>query len=239
MFNLLKVLVVISNILPNRIRIFLADKIVNKTVDKYANIELINESVIRQRKGFATVYIGNHLSNIDGVILNKLLKENQIAFLAGVKLSENPFTNLVLDTINTIPVVPNSADKKAIRAALDYLESDKSIFIFPEGTRSRTGAMQEGKKGFALVAKKANVQIVPVGIEGTEKLLPINNKDMEKEHFNNAAVRVIFGKPFSLPEKTEENKMDWMNFATEYSMKKIAELVKPEYQGVYQFEKKE
>ena len=155
MFNLLKVLVVISNILPNRIRIFLADKIVNKTVDKYANIELINESVIRQRKGFATVYIGNHLSNIDGVILNKLLKENQIAFLAGVKLSENPFTNLVLDTINTIPVVPNSADKKAIRAALDYLESDKSIFIFPEGTRSRTGAMQEGKKGFALVAKNS------------------------------------------------------------------------------------
>ena len=78
MFNLLKVLVLISNILPSRIRIFLADKIVNKTVDKYASIELINESVIRKRRGLASVYISNHLS--ERVTLNyflRTIKNNQ------------------------------------------------------------------------------------------------------------------------------------------------------------------
>ncbi|SHK26970.1 lysophospholipid acyltransferase family protein [Paramaledivibacter caminithermalis] len=222
-----------ARILPKNIRVGLTQKLIDKFLEKYAEIEVINGEIIEQRKDIPTIYIGNHLSNVDGVVLNKLLKNNDIAFMAGVKLSKNLVTNLVLETVNTIQITPNSADKKAIKQAINHLKNKGSIFIFPEGTRSRLGSMIRAKKGFVLLAKMSKAQLVPIGLEGTEKLLPINNEDMGKEKFNHSRVRVIFGKPFNLPEKEQDNRAIWTEYACEYSMKKIAELLSPKYRGVY------
>ncbi len=221
-----------SSLIPKKIRMKLTDKTICNILDKHANIELVNNEIISKRSEKPTIYIGNHLSNIDGVILNSLLKNNNVAFMAGEKLSENSFTSLVLETINTNSIKPNTADRVAIRKAIKHLKENKSIFIFPEGTRSRSGSMIAGKKGFLLIAKKANVKVVPVGIEGTEKLMPIKS-DLDKETFNNADVKITFGEPFSLPERADKNNKDWKDYALEYSMKKIAELLQPKYQGVY------
>ncbi|WP_432406458.1 lysophospholipid acyltransferase family protein [Wukongibacter sp. M2B1] len=228
----------VSRILPKNVRISLTRRLIDKFLDTYSEIEVINRDIIEKRKGIPTVYIGNHLSNVDGVILNRLLKNNDVAFMAGVKLSKNLVTNLVLDTVKTIHITPNSADKKAIKEAIKYLKDGGSIFIFPEGTRSRAGSMIKAKKGFILLAKMSKAQFVPIGLEGTEKLFPINNDNMSKESFNHSKVKVTFGEPFSLPEKTEDNKGVWTDLATEYSMKKIAELLSPKYRGVYELEEK-
>lgn len=223
----------VSKILPKNVRMNLTCKLIDKFLDRYSEIEVINKEIIEKRKGVPTIYIGNHLSNVDGVVLNSLLKDNDIAFMAGVKLSKNTMTNLVLETVKTIKITPNSADKKAIKESIKYLQSGGSIFIFPEGTRSRTGSMIKAKKGFLLIAKMSKAQFVPIGIEGTEKLFPINSDSMSKEKFNYSKVKVVLGEPFNLPEKTPENKDHWTEFATEYSMKKISELLSPEYRGVY------
>jgi 1-acyl-sn-glycerol-3-phosphate acyltransferase len=205
----------------------------NRFLDKYAEIKVINKDMIEKRKGIPTVYIGNHLSNIDGVILNNLLKDNDVAFIAGKKLSENTMTKIILEIAKKINISPNSPDKKAISEALNYLNNGGSIFIFPEGTRSRTGSMIKAKKGFLLLAKMSKAEIVPVGIQGTEKLLPINDDDMSKESFNYSKIKVNFGEPFELPMKTKENRQNWKEIATDYSMRKIAELLDPEYRGEY------
>lgn len=223
----------VSKILPKNVRMDLTCKLIDKFLDRYSEIEVINKEIIEKRKGVPTIYIGNHLSNVDGVVLNSLLKDNDIAFMAGVKLSKNTMTNLVLETVKTIKITPNSADKKAIKEAIKYLQNGGSIFIFPEGTRSRTGSMIKAKKGFLLIAKMSKAQFVPIGIEGTEKLFPINSDSMSKEKFNYSKVKVVLGEPFNLPEKNPENKDHWTEFATEYSMKKISELLSPEYRGVY------
>lgn len=225
----------VSRILPRNLRISLTQKLVDKFLNRYSDIEVINKEVIQKRRGVPTIYIGNHLSNVDGIVLNKLLKDNNVAFMAGVKLSENPVTNLVLETVKTIHITPNSADKKAIKEAIKYLKEDGgSIFIFPEGTRSRSGSMIQAKKGFVLLAKMSKAEIVPIGLEGTEKLLPIGSDSMSKEKFSHARVKVIIGEPFNLPEKTEDNKGVWSELATEYSMKKVAALLDPKYRGVYE-----
>lgn len=231
---ILNVFANVSKILPRSIRVNLTCRLVDKFLDRYSEIEVINREIIKERKGVPTIYIGNHLSNVDGVIINKLLKDNEVAFMAGIKLSKNAMTNLVLETVKTIKIKPNSADKQAIKKAVKYLKSGGSIFIFPEGTRSRTGSMIKAKKGFILMGKMSKAQFVPIGIEGTEKLFPINSDSMSKEKFNYSKVKVVLGKPFNLPEKTQENKDIWTNFATEYSMKKISELLSSEYRGVYE-----
>lgn len=222
-----------ARILPKNARINLTRKFIDKFINKYAEMEIINKEVIEKRKGIPTIYIGNHLSNADGIILNKFLKDNDVAFMAGIKLSKNIVTNLVLETVKTIQITPNSADKKAIKQAIKHLKNKGSIFIFPEGTRSRTSSMIKAKKGFILLAKMAKAELVPIGIEGTEKLFPINTNNMGKEKFNHSEVKVIFGEPFNIPEKTADNKDGWTEFAAEYSMKRIAALLNPKYRGIY------
>ncbi len=226
-----------STLIPKQIRMKLTQKLINITLDKYADVEIVNRKMINSRKGIPTIYIGNHLSNVDGVILNRYLKENDVAFMAGVKLSKNKLTNLVLETVNTIPIIPNTADKTAIKKAVKRLKSGGSVFIFPEGTRSRTGSLINAKKGFILLAKITNCELVPVTLEGTENLLPIHDNNMGKEKFNNAKVKLTFGDPFLLPKKTDENKEYWTDYARDYSMERIAELLSPGYQGVYKIKK--
>lgn len=114
------------------------------------------------------------------------------------------------------------------------IKEGKSILIFPEGTRSRTGKMIEGKKGVVLIAKKTGVNIVPIGITGSENLMPINDNDMSKEKFNYANVKINIGRPFALPDKSlHEEKDNYNENCLNIIMNKIAELLPEEYRGVY------
>jgi len=78
----------------------------------------------------------------------------------------------------------------------------------------------------------AGVSVVPIGLEGTEKLLPAKD-EMGKEKFHPADVKIIVGKPFFILEKTEENKENWTELANEDAMKKIAGLLNEKYRGIY------
>jgi len=230
---ILKLLPGAMKVIPFRIRTNVVDRFINFMVDKYADINIINGDIIERRKNKPTIYICNHLSNVDGVILNKVLKDNNVAFMAGVKLQNNPLTNMILETMKTIPIKPNSADKEAIKKALDHLKNNGSIFIFPEGTRSRSSKMIEARSGFVLLCRLSGVEIVPVGIEGTENILPVHSNNMGKEKMNKGYVKITFGEPFKLLEKNKENKEDWKELAKNDAMIKVAKLLEKKYRGVY------
>ncbi|MCX7884881.1 MAG: 1-acyl-sn-glycerol-3-phosphate acyltransferase [Caloramator sp.] len=207
--------------------------IIDYYINKYANIEVhgienikkINEPVI---------FVCNHLSNSDGLILNKILKKFKPYFVAGVKLASNPVSRIGLEAVNIIPIHPNTPDTDALRKCIEKIKEGKSILIFPEGTRSRTGKMIEGKKGVVLIAKKTGAKIVPLGLTGTEKLMPINDKDMAREKFIHANVKVNIGAPFYLPEKDiKEDKENYNEKCLNIIMTKIAQLIPYEYRGVY------
>ncbi|WP_102398862.1 lysophospholipid acyltransferase family protein [Haloimpatiens massiliensis] len=226
-------MVKLINMLPDKLLICLSRKILNNYIDKYAHIKLEGEENINKIKG-PVLFVSNHLSNSDGLVLNKILKEKNPTFVAGVKLNENSLTRLGIHMVKTIPIKPNSADKDAISNVVKALKGGQNILIFPEGTRSRTGAMIEGKKGTFLIAKMTKVPIVPIGIWGTEKLLPINNEDMGKEKFQHADVCVNIGKPIELPKiNKDENKKEYRERAMDYIMKSIANLIPEDYRGMY------
>lgn len=131
--------------LPKGMLKYVSKKVVDRYLNKYANITVLGKDNIENIKE-PVIFIGNHLSNSDGLVLQKVLRDKNVTFVAGMKLSNNPLTNIGMSIVKSITIKPNSADKEAINAIIKTVKAGESIFIFPEGTRSRTGSMIEAKK---------------------------------------------------------------------------------------------
>jgi len=223
----------IIDFLPDKVVAFIANKLLDKYINKYANIKTYGMEKFAAAKS-PIIFICNHLSNADGIIMNRLLKGNNVTFVAGIKLTDNKLTKLGFHVAKTINIKPNSADKEAISKIVNTLKQGNNIMIFPEGTRSRNGKMAEAKKGLLLMAKLSKATIVPMGIWGTEKLLPINETNMASEKFNYADVNINIGEPIMLPSKNEnEDKNQYHDRAMHEIMCGIAVLLPEEYRGVY------
>lgn len=224
----------IISILPDKFVTYISKIVVDKYLKKYANINIIGIENLKEIKT-PTIFICNHLSNSDGLVLDKVLKEIDPTFVAGVKLSNNAVTSIGVNVIKTTNIKPNTPDKEGIEKIIKLVKKGESILIFPEGTRSRVGSLIEAKKGILLIARMTGAPIVPIGLYGTEKLLPINKTgDMSEETFNYADVHINIGKQFEFPIRAkEQDKKEYEDFATTYLMKKIAELLPENYRGLY------
>jgi 1-acyl-sn-glycerol-3-phosphate acyltransferase len=222
------------NMLPKPVLKFTAKVLLSRYISKYANINVVGLNKLERIKD-PVIFISNHLSNSDGLVLNKVLKERDVTFIAGIKLSQNALTNLGLEVVRIIPINPSAPDRAALSKAVKLLKSGRSVCIFPEGTRSRKSSLLKGKKGLLLIWKLAGgVPIVPIGIEGTEKLMPINEEDMGKEKFFHADVKVTIGESFMIPGREEdEDKSHFEERIMTFTMKKIAALLSSKYQGIY------
>jgi 1-acyl-sn-glycerol-3-phosphate acyltransferase len=181
------------------------------------------------------LFICNHLSNADGFTLDRALRPRKVFFLAGIKLQGTVMTRLGTEAVNTIFIRPNSADIEPLKRAVETLKAGHPVLVFPEGGRSRTGALIRAKKGAALIARRAGVPVVPVALTGTEKFMPIDDRDMGRERVHRAHLTVRIGKPFRMNELEAETAgaEDPRQALTDAMMRRVAELLPPEYRGVY------
>jgi 1-acyl-sn-glycerol-3-phosphate acyltransferase len=224
----------IIQVLPEGFVTYVSKIIVKKYMDKYAHINIIGKENLNGIDK-PILFISNHLSNSDGLVLDRVLKDKDVTFIAGVKLSNNSLTNIGMNVVKTIQIKPNSADKEAITKVIKASKDGKNLLLFPEGTRSRTGSMIEAKKGVLLFARMTKAAIVPIGIYGSENLMPINKgEDMSSEKFNHAQVTVNIGKPIEMVNREEgEDKHIYEERALRSLMKEVAVLLPEKYRGVY------
>lgn len=228
-----KLLTIIELLPTGVVRIF-AIKFLSNLIDKYAKTHVSGIENLDGVEG-PFLFISNHLSNSDGIVLWKVMKKWDPTFVAGVKLKGDSLTYLGTIALKNTTIIPNTADKEGISNIIKLLKSGENVVMFPEGTRSRVGSMIKAKRGLNLIAKLSKAKIVPIGMYGTEKLLPVGkDADMNKETFHKEEVYINIGKPFYLSKRNkEEDRKEYEERSTDEAMKRIAELLPEEYRGVY------
>ena len=119
------------------------------------------------------VYMANHASLIDTPALFACLPY-QFRIMAKKELFYIPFMGWHLWRAGNFPIDRSEPRRTAqsLKKVIEGVKAGKSLAVFPEGTRSPDGRLQEFKAGAFKIAMRAGVPIVPVTIRGTHKLLP-------------------------------------------------------------------
>ncbi len=143
---------------------------------RIAGIKLKVYGVENVPKNKPVIFIANHCSHLDIGCLCRILPVN-LHFIGKKELIWMPVVGWYMFVAGHI-FIDRSNRKKAIvslkKAALK-IKSGKSVVLFPEGTRSRTGEIGEFKKGAFHLALIAGIEIVPIHIDGTFKVWSKNN----------------------------------------------------------------
>jgi 1-acyl-sn-glycerol-3-phosphate acyltransferase len=155
----------------------------------FANIHVHGAEKLSANQAY--VYMANHASLIDTPALFAYLPY-QFRIMAKKHLFYFPFMGWHLWTAGNFPIDQSDARKTArsLKAVIEGIRAGKSLAVFPEGTRSPDGNLQEFKQGAFKIALRAGVPIVPVTILGTSKLLPKGSLAPRP-----GRVDVVIGKP--------------------------------------------
>ena len=123
----------------------------------------------------AAVYAVNHTSNVEPPIIFDTLQPlfPRLRILYKAELRKLPILVRAFDLAGFIPLERGNPEQSlpAIDRAAEALRAGSSFLIFPEGTRSRTGALLPFKKGGFIMAIKAQAPVVPIGISGARRAM--------------------------------------------------------------------
>ena len=177
----------------------------------------------------AFVIAVNHIGIIDIAMFHYIFDRYDMFIPVGENLEKTGWIRWLARNLNFLFVDRFNPDLKALRKMIALMDSGNSLVIAPEGTRSKTGALIEGKPGVAYLAARSGFPVVPVAITGTEdKVILGNIKRLHK-----SPVTLTAGKPFTLPPIPRENRDEALQTYTDEIMCQIAALLPERYRGVY------
>jgi 1-acyl-sn-glycerol-3-phosphate acyltransferase len=121
----------------------------------------------------------NHVSYLDPLTLAWVAdrRDRRIRFLAKAELFKNPALGALLRAAHQIPVYRGMADSSgALSAAVAALRKGECVAVFPEGTISEDFEPMRAKSGTARLARAAGMDVVPIGLWGTHRILTKGRK---------------------------------------------------------------
>jgi 1-acyl-sn-glycerol-3-phosphate acyltransferase len=116
-----------------------------------------------------------HRSNID-TPLAAAVTSRRMRFMGKDTIWKVKPVGWIISSLGAFPVTRGSADREALKRCIAVLESGEPLVLFPEGTRQSGPLVQPLFDGAAYVAVKAGVPIIPVGIGGSEGVMPKGSK---------------------------------------------------------------
>ncbi|WP_318503808.1 lysophospholipid acyltransferase family protein [Bacillus sp. T3] len=141
----------------------------------------------------AAILAMNHTSNFDGPMVG-VHTPRKMFIMGKEELFKNKFFAKVIHELGCFPIKRGQADIKSLKYTLRILKEGGLFSIFIEGTRSKSGEMQEAKKGIGFIVAKSKAPVVPTYIYGTRD-----------SWFKSAGV--IFGKPMTFDDSVSHEEI--------------------------------
>ena len=142
-----------------------------------------------------------HRSNVD-FALTSLVTRRPMRYMGKDSIWKSKALGRFVSMLGAFPVHRGSADRDALRACTDIVNGGSPLVMFPEGTRCTGPVVQELFDGTAYVAAKAGVPIVPVGIGGSEAMMPKGAKVPRPSR-----LVLVVGDPIPAPARTDGGRM--------------------------------
>ncbi|MFL5900609.1 MAG: lysophospholipid acyltransferase family protein [Solirubrobacterales bacterium] len=142
-------------------------------------------------KSGALILAPNHFSQMDHFFVGLYLRR-QVRFMAKSQMFGPPVLTYIYKHGGVFPVRRGHHDEESIKTALTILGQGEMLLVYAEGGRSRSGELGEVKPGIGRIALESGAPVVPVAIQGSEKV-------RRWKRFRFPKVTVQFGEPVEFP----------------------------------------
>jgi 1-acyl-sn-glycerol-3-phosphate acyltransferase len=171
----------------------------------------------------------NHLGRLDTAVLLYAIDREDIIMAVAEKYKDHFLFGAIGRAVNAVWLNRFEADFSALREILARMQKGGLMVIAPEGARSKTEALQEGKMGVAFLASKSGYPVLPIALTGTEDRAVVANL----KRFRRSKIRAVAGDPFPIEIPKGKGREEAMRSATDEIMCQIAANLPEKYRGFY------
>ncbi len=168
----------------------------------------------------------NHVAFLDPVMLIACVGR-RIVPMSKIENLKIPGVNLLIRLWGAINVKRGEVDRAALRQAIEALKAGHLLLMAPEGTRSKSGELQEPHDGIAFVATRTGALVIPVGIVGTPEIA------LNWRRFKRTRVRVTLGRPFYFETAGVRVGREELSLMTREAMYQLAAVLPPQQRGQF------
>lgn len=185
------------------------------TADFFFDLKFKGLNNVPRRGG--AIIAGIHQSNLDPVMY-ALPIHRELHFLAKAELFRTRLFGAVIRGLHGFPVRRGEADMWAMKEAIRRIKSGCAMMVFPEGTRSESGAIKKLEPGIGLMARRTGAPLIPAVIHGTHDAWPKGAKLPRSR-----PVKILYGKPMEYSNLKPQEIMDKLDLAIRDLHKQILE----------------
>lgn len=171
----------------------------------------------------------NHLGRLDTAVLLYAIDREDIILAIAEKYKKHPLFGAMGRAVDAVWLNRFEADFSALREILARMKKGGLMVIAPEGTRSKTEALQQGKMGAAFLAAKSGYPVLTVSLTGTEDRAVLKNL----KSFRRSKIRAVAGHPFAIEIPKGSGREQAMREATDEIMCRLAVNLPEKYRGAY------
>lgn len=136
----------------------------------------------------------NHVSYLDPP-LAAVSVTRRLKFMAKSDLFSIPVLGRLISALGAFPIDRGKVDRSGLRTAERFLREGYAVLVFPEGTRSPDGRLQQAEPGLGLLALRTRAPVVPMAVLGTDRVLPRHSALPRP-----GRLKVRIGPPLTFPE---------------------------------------
>ena len=165
----------------------------------FGRVEIVGAEKIPATGSFVLAPV--HRSNVD-FALTSIVTRRPMRYMGKDNIWKSKALGRFVTMLGAFPVHRGSADRDALKACIDIVEGGNPLVMFPEGTRRSGPVVEDLFDGTAFVAARARVPIVPMGIGGSEAMMPKGAKMLKP-----SKLVLVIGDPIPAPDLTAKGRV--------------------------------